>query len=404
MRTKAILLTALVAVAAVATPAAAVTLEPTDTHINADATATTDGDAYSGTHVAYDVESDAVVDYTVNGTTVFESMAVESASAYESRTGASGATELGTVVELDGLALDVATSSNAKATVETSGAAEIVTHDNEDGTFVLTAGGEEQYVEAELGGDADATAESDDRVVVETGNGTTGSFVVVGDGEVTVNEEGHVSADLGEDARLVYRDAGEERSEDEESVERMIANGTATAEVYVEQQDGETVRDTVTYGQNTTVETSTEAENTVNVTVDRAKSQGKVVVTHVSETAVDATDSFDVAVDGEAAAEAESKSALEAAANGDDGSKYYVAEDASATAEGSATVLVAFDHFSERTASISGEETTSGDDTDGEGGDDGSSGDGSGSTPGFGVSAALLALVGAALLARRGGE
>jgi len=94
------------------------------------------------------------------------------------------------------------------------------------------------------------------------------------------------------------------------------------------------------------------------MTVERSQSQGKVVVTHVSEAAVGATDSLDVTVDGEAAAKASSYSALEAAANDGEESKYYVAEDASAQAEGSATVLVAFDHFSERSASISGSETT----------------------------------------------
>jgi len=390
MKTKSMLLAALVVVAAVATPAAAaLTTSSTDDG--------TDAKAYAGTHVSYDVQEDAIVNYTVDGETMVDSMAVESTADYEQRTGASGSVDLGTVVELDGLALDMGASSETQATVQTEGSAKIVTHDNPDGTFVVKSGDGGQYIEADVAANADAEAKSDDRVVVETGDGNASTFIVVGDGNVTVNEEGNVSATLGSDAQLVFRSSGEERSEDDKQVERMIANGTATAELYVMEEGGSTVNDTVTYSEETTVETSSEAENTVNMTVERSQSQGKVVVTHVSEAAVGATDSLDVTVDGEAAAKASSYSALEAAANDGEESKYYVAEDASAQAEGSATVLVAFDHFSERSASISGSETTNDDGAD----DSESDGDGGGSMPGFGVTTALGALVAAGLVALR---
>ncbi len=389
------LLAALLVVASVATPAAAaVTADRTETQ-----------EAYAGTHVSYDVQDDAVVDYTVDNETMVESMRVESQSNYESRADVSGEFDLETVVELDGLGLEMGASSTTQATVQTEGSASIVAHDNEDGTLVVHGGENGQFVEAQVSSDAEAAAASDDRVVVETGNGTTGTFIVVGDGNVTVNEAGNVTAELGSDASLVFRESGEERTDGEERVERMIANGTATAEVYVEQQDGETVEDTVTYGQDTTVEAAQESEHTVNMTVERSQSQGKVVVTHVSDAVVEAGDSVDVMVDGEAAAQAESTSELRAATQDGDESMYYVAEDASAQAEASTTVMVAFNHFSERTASIQGEETTDGTDgTDGDDSDgtDGDDSDDSGSgMPGFGVTTALAALVGAAFVAVR---
>ncbi|MFC6952060.1 hypothetical protein [Halorubellus litoreus] len=400
MKAKSTLLAALVVVATIATPAAAAL-----TTSSTDATNTADAKAYAGTHVSYDVQGDAVVNYTVDGETMVDSVAVESESDYEERTDASGSVGLGTVVELDGLGLEMGASSKTEATVRTEGAAEIVTHDNADGTFVVKSGDGGQYVHANVGADADAEATADDRVVVETDDGNTSTFIVVGDGNVTVNEEGNVTANLGSDAQLVFRSSGEERSEDDKQVERMIANGTATAEVYVMEEGGETVEDTVTYGEGTTVETSAEAEHTVNVTVERSKSQGKVVVTHVSEAAVGATDSLDVTVDGDAAAKAESYSALRAAANGGDEAKYRVVQDASAQAEGQATVLVAFDHFSERSASISGSETTNDDGSDSDDGSDGDDGtddgDAGSGMPGFGVTAALGALVAASFVALR---
>lgn len=372
------LLAALLVVASVATPAAAaVTADRTETQ-----------DAYAGAHVSYDVQGDAVVDYTVDNETMVESMRVESQSNYESRAGVSGEVDLDSVVELDGLGLDMGASSTTQATVQTEGAASIVTHDNEDGTLVVRGGENGQFVEAQVGSDAEAEAASDDRVVVETDNGTTGTFIVVGDGNVTVNEAGNVTAELGSDASLVFRESGEERTDGEKRVERMIANGTATAEVYVEEQGEQTVEDTVTYGQDTTVEAAQEGEHTVNMTVERTQSQGKVVVIHVAESVVDAGESAEVLVDGQAAARAQSVSELRAATQNGDESMYYVAQDASAQAEASTTVMVGFDHFSERTASIQGEETTDGDDS------------GSG-MPGFGVTAALAALVGAALVAVR---
>lgn len=390
------LLAALLVVASVATPAAAaVTAERTESQ-----------EAYAGAHVSYDVQGDAVVDYTVDNETMMESMRVESQSDYDGQADAGGDVALETVVELDGLGLEMGASSTTQATVRTEGSASIVTHDNEDGTLVVRGGENGQFVEAQVGSDADASAASDDRVVVETGNGTTGTFIVVGDGNVTVNEAGNVTAELESGASLVFRESGEERTEGERRVERMIANGTATAEVYVEEQGEQTVADTVTYGQDTTVEAAQESENAVNMTVERSQSQGKVVVTHVSESVVEAGDSVDVMVDGEAAAQAESTSELRAATQNGDESMYYVSETA-AEAEASTTVMVAFNHFSERTASIQGEETTDGteapdgedgDATDSDDGDDASS---DGGSPGFGVTAAIAALVGAAFVAVR---
>ena len=115
-------------------------------------------------------------------------------------------------------------------------------------------------------------------------------------------------------------------------------------------------------------------------------------------------------VDGEAAAEASSYSELESATEGGDSSKFLVRQ--SASAEASADVLVALNHFSERDVTMSddggsGTDDTDSDSSDGTDGDD-SDRDGSDDTdtsspgqPGFGVGIAVIALLAAAALAIR---
>jgi PGF-CTERM protein len=85
--------------------------------------------------------------------------------------------------------------------------------------------------------------------------------------------------------------------------------------------------------------------------------------------------------------EAESYSEVQSAANGGDTSKFLVRS--SSSAQASTDVVVGVNHFSARDVSMQS------------GGDDGGSGGASsGGQPGFGAGIAVVALVGAALLAR----
>jgi PGF-CTERM protein len=136
------------------------------------------------------------------------------------------------------------------------------------------------------------------------------------------------------------------------------------------------------------------------MTAERAQEEGTVVITSVSEAALAASDSLDVTVDGEAAVEASSQAELREAADGGDSSAYMVRQ--SGSAEATADVLVAVNHFSERQIAVSGDdsgssdgETTSGGSDDGDGSTDGESD--SDGQPGFGVTAAVIALISVAL-------
>lgn len=103
---------------------------------------------------------------------------------------------------------------------------------------------------------------------------------------------------------------------------------------------------------------------------------------------------LEVYVDGEAAAQADSYSEVQQSAREGDEPRYLVRQDAGG--EAATDVVVGIDHFSERQVSVqkAGDGRSGGDDGGRIGGTDG---DGDG----FGVLAALAALAGALVVARR---
>ncbi|MFC7200406.1 PGF-CTERM sorting domain-containing protein [Halospeciosus flavus] len=349
--------------------------------------------AYSGAHISFDVQSNAVVDYAVEGTTVFESVKVQSQESAQS-SGLVGATaSLSAVTSLEGAGLSLASQTQAKATISASGSsqAKMKAHDNTHGILVVSSNDQSQYVVANLSSAAEASQESDSQVSVSAGESTQGTFIVVGDGTVTVNENGDVTAKLGKNSKLVFRSYPSGKDSEDQKQERMISQGQVAGEVYVmTQEGGKKVVDTVTYTQQTTVEAKQSAENTVTVTAERTKEQGKIVITSVSKQAVGTLSDISVTVDGSAAAQVSSYSALKGAIGGDE-SAYMVKQTSSASANARADVLVAFNHFSERTAKISSSDS---------GGDSGGDSGSGASSPGFGVVAALVALVAIALYGR----
>jgi len=314
--------------------------------------------------------------YEVNNEPVLSSVRVQSQSSVESDADGS----LGAAV--DGSGLSIQSRTSVSATVGSEGSASMTAHDNEHGVLLVRAGENSQYVTANLSAGASTERESDKQVSVMTANGTEGTFIVIGEGNVDVSEEGNVSAELGSESRLTFRTYPDGKEDSDERSEAMIQNGTVTAELHAMERDGETVFDTVSYAGNTTVTASERTENGVNATVERSTDAGTVVITSVSEAAVGSLSELEVTVDGEAAAEASSASELRSAIGGDS-SRYMVASEGSADAR--ADVLVAVNHFSERDISVQGE----------------SEGSTSGGTPGFGVPVTLAALAVALIVGRR---
>jgi hypothetical protein len=383
------------------------------------ATQQTSGEAYSGTHVSFEVSNSAITDYAVDNETVLDSVKVQSQSDVENGGLVDVGAEISAVTRIEGAGLSVGAKTNTAASVRAGNGANLTAHDNGRGILVVESGNQSDYVVANLSSGADASAESDSQVEVTTESGTNGTFVVVGEGNVTVNDEGDVTATLGEDGRLAFRSYPDGKDDGDDQQERLIADGEAAAEAYVMADGEEAVVDTVSYGENTTVETAESAEGEVSFAVNRTTHEGTVLLTSVSEEALNASDDLEVAVDGEAAVEAETYTQLKSAV-GSDQSRYVVESAGGASADASADVLVAVKHFSERTVSMQSADSTSETTSDGETTsddsqttDDGDSSDEEPTTtvaddetnngagvPGFTATAAVLALIGAAMLAR----
>ena len=366
------------------------------------AAATQQGEAYAGTHIEFETTSNAIVDYSVDGNTVFQSVQVQSQSTAENRGNVQAGAGLSAVTDIAGAALSLDSQTEVSATMTAESGAAMEAHDNSRGILVVRSGGESQYVTANVSSSSRAESESDQRVVVTSEDGTQGTFIVIGDGEVTVNDQGNVSANLGSDGKLVFRSYSEGRNEENERKEQLISEGKAAAEVYVMQtgdQGSEFAADVVQYGEDTTVEVTQQTEGTVQMTAERSQRQGKIIITSVSEQAISSVENLQVTIDGEAAAEASSYSDLESAI-GSDTPRFLVRQQSGAQA--SADVLVAVDHFSTREITMSEDgdgsnsseinETNGSDDEDDQGATDAGG-------PGFGPIAALIALVSVAALA-----
>jgi PGF-CTERM protein len=427
MRRTATALTVLVLIASIGPSTAVGSIAPTAPEPSAQTTAEqsywessgqASGEAYAGTHVSFDASENAVTDYAVRSETMLDSVKVESQSSAEDSALVDVGASASAVTQINGAGVSVGATTETEARVEADNGATLTAHDNDRGILVVESGDQSDYVVANLSTDANASAESDSQVEVTTENGTEGTFIVVGEGNATVNDDGDVTAHLGDDGRLVFRAYPDEKDDNDDEQEQLIADGNAKAEAYVmaanESEDGsesgadgdgeQVVVDTVSYGQNTTVETAETANGTVTFTVNRTTHEGTVLITSVSDKAVDASENLSVTVDGEAAVEAATQSQLQSAI-GSEQSRYMV--ESSGEASASADVLVAVNHFSERSVSMTSassddsettDDTTESDPADG--GEDATENNGGG-VPGFGVTAALVALVGAALLARR---
>jgi len=385
----------------------------------------TSGQVQSGTFVSFETSEDAIVDYTVNGKTVVDRMSVQSASKAKSQSsGGLGVSVSGSVFAGAGLSVASTFSADASttATIQSESGAEIVAHDNDRGIVVVKSNGESHVARFNGTNDSDAQKLSEQRAVITSDDGATATVIVVGDGNVTVSESGNVTAMAEENGRVVYRQYDGQRSQSEKQQERMIANGTAVAEVYLQaagdaasdagddsdetptatpteepsEEATERTADVVRYSEDTTVEVTERSANTFNATVERSQSQGKVVIMTVSNAAFENAENAEVYVDGEAAAKASSYSEVRSATNNGDTSKYLVRS--SSSAQASTDVVVGINHFSAREVSVQSEDTSTSEGSTGGDGDDATE---SGGQPGFGAGIAVVALVGAALLARR---
>lgn len=362
--------------------------------------------AYSGTHLSFDTGSSSVVDYRVNGETIVENVSVQSKSEARRQGGIGTGTSLSAVTKLSGAPVSGTTTAQTHASIGFGSGAEMAAHDNGRGVFVVRSGGQSQYVEVGVSAGSNTEQAGDNRVVVTSDNGTQSVFLVVGAGQVTVNQAGNVSAEVGKNGTLVYRQYQGERGQNDKNQEEFITDGKAAAEVYIQRagQDGqERATDVVQYSQDTTVDVTRKSQGTVEMTVDRSRSEGRAVLCTVSNTVFESAEDIRVLVDGEAAVQADSYNGVGQSIQGGDNSAYLVHP--SSSAEATADVVVGINHFSPRSVTMTSDAagaTETATATDGDMGGDGDQPT-DGGVPGFGPLAAGLAvaLLAGALYARR---
>lgn len=394
MQRTALGLVAIVLLASTAPAALATTTASAPASTSSTSPMTQSASGYAGSTVSFDVANEALVDYSVGGTTVAESIRVQSQNEARTDLSLSVSADLGAVVNVTGAPLSIDATAGSNATIRSDSGATLQAHDDAHGSLVVESDGESQYVEVGVSADSNAEAESENRVVVTTDDGTEGAFVVVGDGNVTVNDDGNVSAALEGDGRLVFRPYADGRDDQDRATEDLIANGTAAASVYAT-SNGSGV---ASYADDISVNVTERSGGNLSMAVERTSSEGRVVIASVGEQVASSAEEVAVTVDGEAAAEASSDADLRQAANGGDTSMYMVQE---SEASASADVLVAVNHFSTREIAVGdgGSNGSGNDGSDGASGNDGSDADddesdpSGGTGPGFGVVGALLALV-----------
>jgi hypothetical protein len=103
MQYRALLLSALLAVSLVGAAAAPATAQSAE------------GEAYAGTHVEFDQQSNAIADYAVDGNVIVENVTLQSASETESEGGLGAEAGLGSTLAADiaGSAIDSRTDAGA---------------------------------------------------------------------------------------------------------------------------------------------------------------------------------------------------------------------------------------------------------------------------------------------------
>lgn len=321
------------------------------------------GSGYAGTYVSYDTEGSAIVDYSVRGETVVESVRVRSSGEADGDLSVGASADLAPTADGVASALSVTARSETTATIRTEGGATVETHDDDHGSLVVRTDEGSRTVAVGVAESATTDVHGDDHVVVRTDDGAEAAVVVAGDGRVEVGDGGNVTATVEEDGTLLVRTYPDGRSESERARDRLVAGGTAAAGVSLTAANGATLADAVTYETETTVAVTERSAERVAFEVERTSHRGRVVVVSVGEGALTSTDDLRVTVDGQAAAEASSTAELRRAADGGETSKYLVRQ--RTDARGGADVFVALNHFSTRTVAVA----------------DGSDADGSTATP-----------------------
>lgn len=373
-------------------------------------------ESYAGVHVEFEGESDALTNYTVDDRTYLASLQVQSKSTAEGDEGVQAGTSLANVTDLEGSDLSVREESATHLEFASESGATVAAHDNEYGILVVGSENGTQFVRANVTEGADTAYAGGAGVTVEREDGGLASFIVVGDGEVDITDDGNVAAEIDEDDRLVVRHYEQTRRTADRNYEAMIVRGTTPAEVFVMERDGGHVVDVVTYDDGTTVDVEAADDAGLRMDVERDSPEGAIVLTSFESRSLADPDAVNVTVDGERARRARTYSQLRTAATGGEEPWFMAIRRGEGTL--TADVTVAVEGFSTRSIAVFSDREAAATPNEESAASEGSFGDVNASAgdeapqpegqpeiqeqvPGFGVGVALAALAATVLALAR---
>jgi len=362
-------LTALVATLLVVSMAAPAAVTP----------AAADEHEYDGKHVSFDIKPNGIAEYSVNNETLFSSVKTRAAS--EPAVDVGAGVDASAIAGFEGAGIEATSTTTAAARFRTENGAQVAAHDTERGHLTIHATEQRTLVQINMSDPVGTTPEGS--VIVVGGATQVGSVFVVGEGNLSITEEGNIVADLPRGSGLVFRSNGDNRTTQDQATERLIERGSAAGEVYVSQRNGEVVADTVQYDTDISVEVAQYEDGFVEVGVNRTTEQGTIVIMEVSKKLIEDPGDTAVRVSGTKATRVDTHAELRRSLG--KGEPTYKVSRAT-TGQANAAILVAIDSFSGQTVIIEErQESTAVEE----------------STPGFGVSVALLAMLTVTLAARR---
>ncbi|MFB6236347.1 MAG: PGF-CTERM sorting domain-containing protein [Halopenitus sp.] len=334
---------------------------------------------YDGKHVSFDIKSNGIAEYSVNNETLFSSVKTQAAS--EAAVDVGAGVDASAIAGFEGAGLEATSTTTAAARFRTENGAQVAAHDTERGHLTIHATEQRTLVQINMSDPVGTTPKG--TLIVVGGAKQVGSVFIVGEGNLSITEEGNIVADLHKGSGLVFRSNGENRTTQDQATERLIERGAAAGEVYVSKRNGEVVADTVQYDTDISVEIAQYEKGFVEVAVNRTTEKGTIVIMEVSKKLIEDPGAASVRVSGTEATRVDTHAELRRSLG--KGEPTYKVSQAT-TSQANAAVLVAIDSFSRQTVVIEErQESTPVEE----------------SAPGFGVSAALLAMLTATLAARR---
>lgn len=301
----------------------------------AESRANINGDIYAGDNIRYNLKSDEIDNYSVQGKTYFTSM----------KTGTKISSGTGLLGGLIGANIAISSIAGVGSKLSTDNA-NIFVHDNPNGNLQVMVN-QGSIVQISLTGGSSATYQGEKYITVRNPDGSESSFLIAGNGKLEMRD-GKMVADLDNDGQLIFKAYPVGKTQLDDAVEQGIIDGIVAAEINIPGKNDAAASSSISYSSAVSAKVNEVANEKISILVSSSNSVGKTIAIEIDSSRLPFQDpgQLEVRVDGEVAAKASSTSELYATGAGDK-PRYLVAK-----AEGATKVMVAINHFSDREVTL----------------------------------------------------